>query len=110
MFLIRIKGLSSTILFFDIFSVIFFFLEPVNRYNFLDNSVGISSVVEISNGSLIDKGSQIVETPRPLSIPGVEGLLIPCNTRGHILKVIDGNTALVRWEVNYFCVLDPIFL
>lgn len=67
-------------------------------YNFLDNSVGISSVVEISNGSLIDKGSQIVETPRPLSIPGVEGLLIPCNTRGHILKVIDGNTALVRWE------------
>ncbi|GMP64171.1 hypothetical protein CsSME_00025565 [Camellia sinensis var. sinensis] len=40
----------------------------------------------------------IVETRLPLYIPGVEGLLIPSNTRGHILKVVDGNTALIRWE------------
>lgn len=86
------------------------FFEPVNRYNFLDKSVGISSVFEISNASLIDEVSQIVETSLPLSIPGVDGLLIPSNTRGHILKVIDGNAALIRWEVNYLCFLDPIVL
>ncbi|KAK1374984.1 hypothetical protein POM88_031177 [Heracleum sosnowskyi] len=33
-----------------------------------------------------------------LRVPGLEGFLIPSKTRGHILKLIDGNTALVRWE------------
>ncbi|XP_058213125.1 uncharacterized protein LOC131325082 isoform X1 [Rhododendron vialii] len=74
-------------------------------YNFLDKSVGISSVFEISNASLIDEVSQIVETSLPLSIPGVDGLLIPSNTRGHILKVIDGNAALIRWEYGQSGVL-----
>ncbi|XP_057475806.1 uncharacterized protein LOC130763817 [Actinidia eriantha] len=74
-------------------------------YNFLDKTVGISSLFEISNDSLIDKVSQIVETHLPLSIPGVEGLLIPRNTRGHVLKVIEGNTALIRWEYTQSGVL-----
>ncbi|CAL5402245.1 unnamed protein product [Camellia sinensis] len=74
-------------------------------YNFLDKSVGISSLFEISNDSLIDEVSQIVETRLPLYIPGVEGLLIPSNTRGHILKVVDGNTALIRWEYTQSGVL-----
>lgn len=42
---------------------------------------------------------QIVETHLPINIPGIEGLFIPGKTRGHILKVIGGDTALVRWEV-----------
>ena len=48
----------------------------------------------------MDNISQIIETRVPLHVPGVEGLIIPSQTRGHVLKVIDGNTALVRWEVN----------
>lgn len=48
----------------------------------------------------MDNASQIVETQQPLSVPGIEGFLIPSKTRGHVLKLIDGNTALVRWEVN----------
>ncbi|XP_021609697.1 uncharacterized protein LOC110613074 isoform X3 [Manihot esculenta] len=67
-------------------------------YNFLDKSVGISSLFEITNECWLDNVLQIVETNHPLHVPGVEGLLIPSKTRGHVLKVIGGNTALVRWE------------
>lgn len=74
-------------------------LHSANRYNFLDKSVGISSVFEISRDSLVDNISQIVETHLPVHIPGIEGLFIPSKTRGHVLKMIGGNTALVRWEV-----------
>lgn len=70
-----------------------------NSYNFLDKSVGISTLFDISNQSLVDNISQVVETHVPLHIPGIDGLLIPSNTRGHILRLVDGNTALVRWEV-----------
>ncbi|KAB1207586.1 hypothetical protein CJ030_MR7G022888 [Morella rubra] len=69
-------------------------------YNFLDKSVGISSVFEISRDSLVDNISQIVETHLPVHIPGIEGLFIPSKTRGQVLKMIGGNTALVRWEVG----------
>ncbi|GJV30745.1 hypothetical protein Tco_1387193 [Tanacetum coccineum] len=47
-------------------------------YNFLDKSVGLTT--------LVDR----------------RGLEIPRNTRGHVLKVIDDNTALVRWELQSF--------
>ncbi|RXH87599.1 hypothetical protein DVH24_034499 [Malus domestica] len=68
-------------------------------YNFLDKSLGISSLVEI-NGSFGEDRSQIVETHLPLHVPGFEGLVIPSKTCGHILRLVSGNTALVRWEVN----------
>ncbi|CBI37915.3 unnamed protein product, partial [Vitis vinifera] len=74
-------------------------------YNFLDKSVGISSLLEITSDSLVDNISQIIETRVPLHVPGVEGLIIPSQTRGHVLKVIDGNTALVRWEYTQSGVL-----
>ncbi|XP_055961923.1 uncharacterized protein LOC126683413 isoform X2 [Mercurialis annua] len=67
-------------------------------FNFLDKSVGISSLFEITSESLVDSALQIVETNLPLHVPGVEGLFVPSKTRGHVLKVIGGNTALVRWE------------
>ena len=74
----------------------------MNRYNFLDKSVGISSLFEITSDSLVHDVSQIVETRVPFHIPGIEGLLIPSNSRGHILKLICPKTALVRWEVWAF--------
>ncbi|XP_011046730.1 PREDICTED: uncharacterized protein LOC105141252 isoform X1 [Populus euphratica] len=67
-------------------------------YNFLDKYVGVSSLVEITSESLVDSASQAVETQLPLHVPGADSLVIPSKTRGHVLKVIDGNTALVRWE------------
>ena len=71
----------------------------MTRYNFLDKSVGVSSLFEISDNSLVDSMFQIVETRIPLHVPGIEGLLIPSKSRGHILKLVSPKTALVRWEV-----------
>jgi len=65
------------------------------RYNFLNRSVGISSLFEINSDS------QIVEAQQAVRVPGVEGFFIPAGTHGRILRVVGENTALVRWEVNY---------
>ncbi|XP_052734506.1 uncharacterized protein LOC108340198 isoform X2 [Vigna angularis] len=61
-------------------------------YNFLNRSLGISSLFEI-NGD-----SQIVEAQQVVQVPGVQGLFIPAGTRGRVLRVVGENTALVRWE------------
>ncbi|KAI9127540.1 hypothetical protein K1719_000533 [Acacia pycnantha] len=66
-------------------------------YNFLDRSVGVSSLMEISNEAVTDV-SHIVEAQNLVQVPGIEGFFIPAGTRGHVLKVIGGSTALVRWE------------
>ena len=66
-----------------------------NRYNFLNRSVGISSLFEISSDL------EVVEALQAVQVPGVEGFFIPAGTRGRVLRVVGENTALVRWEVNY---------
>ncbi|KAL2512427.1 Protein of unknown function (DUF3414) [Abeliophyllum distichum] len=67
-------------------------------FNFLDKSVGLSSPFEISSYSVVDASSKIVETRLPVHLTGVEDFVIPSGSRGHLLKMIDNNTALVRWE------------
>ncbi|XP_048491889.1 uncharacterized protein LOC104903976 isoform X2 [Beta vulgaris subsp. vulgaris] len=67
-------------------------------YNFMDKSVGISSLLEIDTDLLAGGASQIIETQLPLRVPTVESLLIPSKTRGRVLRMIDSKTALVRWE------------
>ncbi|KAL8234414.1 hypothetical protein R6Q59_020514 [Mikania micrantha] len=67
-------------------------------YNFLDKSVGLSTLVELRSNHGIENDSRIIESQLPLRIPGLEGLQIPGNTRGHVLKFIEDDTALVRWE------------
>ncbi|KAI3804009.1 hypothetical protein L1987_32177 [Smallanthus sonchifolius] len=74
-------------------------------YNFLDKSVGLSTVVELRGNHGIDNNSRILETRLPVCVPGFEGLQIPRDTRGHVLKFIDDNTALVRWEYTQSGVL-----
>ncbi|CAN1748751.1 Nucleoporin NUP188, partial [Linum perenne] len=78
----------------------------VNRYNFLDKSVGISSLFEVTSESIVDRVSQIVETQQSLPVPGIEGLIVPSKTRGQVLKVVDAKTALVRWEAVTFSLMD----
>lgn len=94
----------------EICSLILILFLPLNRYNFLDKSVGISSLFEISGNYSVNSISQIVETRLPLHVPGVEGLLIPSKTQGHVLKVFGGNTALVRWEVYYHSAICHVFV
>nr|XP_043624466.1 uncharacterized protein LOC122596031 [Erigeron canadensis] len=67
-------------------------------YNFLDKSAGLSTLVELRGNPKINNNSGIVETRLPLPVPGLEGLMIPRDTQGHVLKITDNNTALVRWE------------
>ncbi|MBA0862124.1 hypothetical protein Goshw_004762 [Gossypium schwendimanii] len=82
------------------------FTDGPIRYNFLDKSTGISSLFDITSESLLDNVSQIVETQHPVPIPGIDGLHIPSRTHGHVLKVVDGRTALVRWEAVCFALMD----
>lgn len=78
--------------------------KPMNRYSFLDKSVGLSTLVELSGNHGTNNNARIIETRLPLRVPGFDGLQIPRDTRGHVLKFIDDNTALVRWEVSkLFC-------
>lgn len=44
---------------------------------------------------------QQVESNHPVSIPGIEGIMIPRGTNGYILKVLQEDSTLVRWEVEY---------
>jgi len=73
----------------------------------MDKSMGVSSAVEINGDFLVGQASQIIETQLPLRVPVVEGLVIPSKTRGHVLRMIDSRTALVRWEVD--TVISPVF-
>ncbi|XP_027909728.1 uncharacterized protein LOC114168941 isoform X2 [Vigna unguiculata] len=63
-------------------------------YNFLNRSVGISSLFEVYGDS------QIVEAQQVVQVPGVQGFFIPAGTRGRVLRVVGENTALVRWEYS----------
>ena len=42
-----------------------------------------------------------IETHSPISIPGIEGIAIPSGSHGYILKLLEDDAALVRWEVKY---------
>nr|KYP39665.1 hypothetical protein KK1_039024 [Cajanus cajan] len=67
-------------------------------YNFLNRSVGISSLFEINTDSQTVDVSRIVEARQAVQVPGIEGFFIPAGTRGRVLRVVGENTALVRWE------------
>ncbi|KAG9442579.1 hypothetical protein H6P81_018433 [Aristolochia fimbriata] len=75
-------------------------------YNFLDKIVGVASLFEIPATSSVESICQIVETSHPLYVPGLEGFFIPSGTRGRILKAVDRNIALVRWE----CMQSGIYI
>lgn len=75
-------------------------IRVLNRFNFLDKSTGLSSPVDVDLCSIVDDASQTVMVLQPLHLPGIEGLVIPSGTHGHLLKMIDTNIALVRWEVT----------
>ncbi|EYU37916.1 hypothetical protein MIMGU_mgv1a000102mg [Erythranthe guttata] len=75
-------------------------------FNFLDKSVGLSTPIELSSDSVVDAASNFVETRFPLPVAGVEGLVIPSKSRGQVLRMIDENCALVRWEAVRYSLTD----
>ena len=61
---------------------------------------GITTLFEIPGGSGVVNLHDIIEIHHQFNVPGIEGLVIPSGTCGQVLKVIDANVALVRWEVR----------
>jgi nuclear pore complex protein Nup188 len=47
----------------------------------------------------VNYGHQI-ESHHPVNIPGIEGIKVPRGTNGYILKVLQEDAVLVRWEVD----------
>ncbi|XP_066385041.1 uncharacterized protein [Miscanthus floridulus] len=67
-------------------------------YNYLERMNGVTTIYTIpcvADG--VGYGHQI-ESHHPVSIPGIEGITIPRGTHGYILKVLQEDTVLVRWE------------
>jgi len=65
---------------------------------------GITLLSEVPGGSQVVDSYSIIVAPNQIDIPSVEGLVIPKGTHGQILKFIDANIALIRWEVIIFSV------
>ncbi|KAF8646124.1 hypothetical protein HU200_065970 [Digitaria exilis] len=68
-------------------------------YSYLERMNGVTTVYAIpcSVAENMSYGHQ-VESNHPVSIPGIEGIMIPRGTNGYILKVLREDAALVRWE------------
>lgn len=62
---------------------------------------GVTSLFEIPHGSHVNIHDTVV-THHHLYVLGVEGLYIPMGSRGFVLRIVDSNRALVRWEVIGF--------
>lgn len=61
---------------------------------------GITTLIEFPSGYVGKNIFDTVETHHPIVIPGVEGLMIPSGSCGHILKVVTPNIGLIRWEAS----------
>ncbi|XP_004983372.1 uncharacterized protein LOC101761606 isoform X2 [Setaria italica] len=68
-------------------------------YNYLERMNGVTTIYAIPGhvAENVNYGHQI-ESHHPVSIPGIEGIKVPCGTNGYILKVLQGDAVLVRWE------------
>ncbi|XP_074569458.1 uncharacterized protein LOC141826101 [Curcuma longa] len=74
-------------------------------FNYLDKMSGITTLIEFPSGYVGKNIFDTVETHHPIVIPGVEGLMIPSGSCGHILKVVTPNIGLIRWECAHSGIL-----
>ncbi|CAN6324272.1 unnamed protein product [Urochloa humidicola] len=68
-------------------------------YDYLERMNGVTTIYAIPChvAENVSYGHQI-ESHHPVSIPGIEGIRVPCGNRGYILKVLQDDAVLVRWE------------
>ncbi|KAG0491610.1 hypothetical protein HPP92_005008 [Vanilla planifolia] len=67
-------------------------------YSFLDKMHGMTLLFEVPSGSCCTGVYEIVKAHYRIPVPGLDGVFIPLGARGQILKFVDDNIALVRWE------------
>ncbi|XP_078448301.1 nucleoporin (DUF3414) isoform X2 [Wolffia australiana] len=70
-------------------------------FNFLSSMTFITSPYEVSNGCREWSSDMIIIAPCHLPVEGFDLLSIPCGSQGQIVRIINDNTALVRWKVSY---------
>lgn len=70
-------------------------------FNFLEKMGGVTLLSEIPRRSQFTDIYDTIEAQTQLNIPSIEGIVIPAGTRGHIVRVVDVNSALVRWEYEH---------
>eukprot|EP01018_Ginkgo_biloba_P018782 Gb_15236 [translate_table: standard] len=78
-------------------------------YNFLHKMVKITSLYQSPGYSYLNDGSSTVQTHISLQVPGASGLFVPAGTIGHVLKVVDEDVILVRWECMHSGILVLLF-
>ncbi|XP_040384027.1 uncharacterized protein LOC102721481 isoform X2 [Oryza brachyantha] len=68
-------------------------------YSYLERMNGVTTLYAVPSGikDNVNYYDQI-ETHRPISIPSIEGITVPVGSHGYILKVLEDDVALVRWE------------
>lgn len=70
------------------------------RFNFLCNMAYTTSLYEVPGGCRTLSSDMTVVAPHLLYVEGFDVLTIPSGVQGHVVKIIDDNTALVRWKVS----------
>ncbi|TVU31165.1 hypothetical protein EJB05_22840, partial [Eragrostis curvula] len=68
-------------------------------YNYLERMNGVTTLYKVP-ASFSDNLNDFheIENHHPISIAGIEGIRIPSGSHGYILKVLEEDAALVRWE------------
>ncbi|EEE50585.1 hypothetical protein OsJ_30757 [Oryza sativa Japonica Group] len=75
------------------------FIDGPIRFNYLERMNGVTTLYAVprSDTDNVNYHDQI-EIHSPISIFGIEGTTIPGGSHGYILKVLEDDVALVRWE------------
>uniref|UniRef100_A0A0E0B7Z3 Uncharacterized protein n=1 Tax=Oryza glumipatula TaxID=40148 RepID=A0A0E0B7Z3_9ORYZ len=75
------------------------FIDGPIRFNYLERMNGVTTLYAVprSDTDNVNYHDQI-EIHSPISIFGIEGITIPGGSHGYILKVLEDDVALVRWE------------
>ncbi|XP_073009852.1 uncharacterized protein [Typha latifolia] len=78
-------------------------------YDYLEKMSSITTLYEIPDDSVAVNIHHLIKIDYQMTIPGIEGHVIPNGTHGHVLKVIGENAVLVRWECAHSGILLFLF-
>lgn len=67
-------------------------------YDFLYKMTKIATLFQSNGISYENNDSRTVQAHISLQVPGASGLVIPVGTIGHVMKVVNEDVILVRWE------------
>ena len=66
---------------------------------------GITSSYDIPGGCKTLSSDMTIISPCQLRVEGYDVLCIPNGSQGHVVRIINENTALVRWKVSGYLLI-----